>query len=109
MNPSEYPILIITLIAVANTARGLFVTPAGAIAGAGALVAGVCHEDVDLGEPLPVVTDGIAYVKSGGAVTLGSKVKSDANGKAVTYDTGEVAGVAMSATTGADQWIAVKL
>ena len=60
-------------------------------------------------EQLPVTSNGIALVFSGNAITLGDKIASDANGKAVTYSTGEFNGWALDAALSADVLIRVLL
>ena len=54
------------------------------------------------------IADGIVIVESGAAVAVGSPVQSDALGKAITRTTGYILGVAMTASAGAGQYIAVK-
>jgi len=48
-------------------------------------------------------------IYSGGAVSQGAKIASDANAKAVTFSTGEFNGYALDASTGADELIRVLL
>ena len=60
-------------------------------------------------EQLPVTSIGIALVYSGNTVSQGDKVASDANGKAVTYSTGEFNGWALDAALSADLLIRILL
>ena len=73
---------------------------------------GVTIFDVDSGDQAQLQSTGIAVVESGGAITAGDLVKSDADGKAVsagtTWDV-KVCGVAIDAATDAGEFIQVKL
>lgn len=61
-------------------------------------------------ERIVEIADGIVMVEAAGAVASGAAVYSDANGRATaTAGTGAVAGVAITAATGAGQLIAVKI
>ena len=63
----------------------------------GGVVIGVSSQDCSGSGKVAEVYDGIVIVEAGGAITPGTKVQSDANGKAVVYASGEVAGRAMTA------------
>jgi hypothetical protein len=52
---------------------------------------------------------GVTNVISGGTVTAGQKVASNATGQAITYATGTVCGVALTSSTGSGQLISVLL
>jgi|SRR6187431_1720604 len=52
---------------------------------------------------------GISTVRTGGAVAAGAAVSSDASGRAVTAGSGAKLGVAIEASTGADELIAILL
>lgn len=73
---------------------------------------GVTIFDVDSGDQAQLQGQGIAVVESGGGITAGDLVKSDANGKAVTAGTTwdvKVCGVALDTASGAGEFIQVKL
>lgn len=81
---SEYPeIATLPSVAAVNLLRGRFVKADGALCGSGELAAGVVHENVDAGDLVPVVYNGIAMVESGAAVAAGVEIMSDATGRAV--------------------------
>ena len=54
------------------------------------------------GRPCDVQLDGIARVEAGGSIAYGAKVVSDANGKAVTIESGDVLGIALEAGSSGD-------
>lgn len=110
MNPTEIPVIVtLPTVAAANLTVGRFVTPAGAVPAAGAVCAGVVHEDVDLGDPVPVVINGLVLVTAGGSIALGAEVETDNQGRAITLNTGKRLGIALSASTGAGQPITLLL
>jgi len=78
-------------------------------AGANAKARGVSLFDTDSGAECSLVALGFALVTAGGAITLGAKVASDANGKVVSWSTGEVNGFACSAASADGDVILVKL
>ncbi len=90
---TEQPILITSIKAPADITKNLFVGFDGNLCSANAKALGVSNADTDADEQLPVASVGIALVYSGNAVSQGDKVASDANGKAVTYSTGEFNGM----------------
>jgi hypothetical protein len=59
--------------------------------------------------PATVQFGGVAKVKSGAAVTCGSRVQSDASAKAVNLTTGLSAGIALVGCSAADVLISVAL
>lgn len=87
--------------------------------GLGDTVIGVCQEtitaqDATDGRIANIALIGVSLVESGGAVTQGAKVRSDASGRAVALDgtagvNDQVAGIAFDAATGAGEWISVLL
>ncbi len=106
---TEQPILITSITAKVDLAKNLFVAFDGDICGNAAKALGVCNAETDLGEQAPVTSKGIALVLSGNTITQGDKIQSDANGKAITYVTGDANGFALDAATGADELIRVIL
>lgn len=85
-----------------------FVTFTGKQATANEAVLGVSAYDAAAGDLLGVEVIGITLVESGGAVTVGAKVASDAQGCAVAGES-KTAGVALSAAEGAGTLIRVLL
>ena len=70
---------------------------------AGDLAIGVTTDvDSAAGKPCDVQLDGIARVEAGGSIAFGARVVSDANGKAVTIESGDVLGIALEAGSSGD-------
>ncbi len=82
-NKTYQPILIQTVKAQANLSEKLFVGFDGNICGAGEKAYGVVDVATESGQLAPVGVLGTFIVISGGAITQGSAVTSDASGKAV--------------------------
>lgn len=78
----------------------------GVKAGAGEAVIGASIVDAAKGEVLEIA-NGIVMVEAGAAITAGSEVQSDANGKAIPLDQGTVAGIAMTNASGDGSLVAV--
>ena len=95
----EIPNMRFSAEAGAAVARRRFVkinaNEQGVQAGAGETVVGASMVDAGVGEVLEIA-NGIVMVEAGAAITAGSAVESDANGKAITKTTGNVAGIAMT-------------
>jgi len=112
-NAYEIPGLRYSLVAGGAVGRYLFVSAnasgLGVAATAVTQIVGVSYNEVATGEVLEVVGDGIAIVTAGEAVAAGAAVYADAAGKAIDSAGTIVAGVALTASTGADQLISVKL
>jgi hypothetical protein len=53
------------------------------------------------------VARGILMIEAAGAIAINAKVASDDNGKAVTYSTGDVAGIAMTSAAAAGELVSV--
>jgi hypothetical protein len=106
---TEYPNIINLDAAAANLSRGRFVTGTGAVPAAKAVVIGVVHEDVDAGEPVPVMVKTVAQVQAAGAITAGARVETTATGKAQAFTDGYVAGIAIDEATTDGQFIRVLL
>jgi len=104
------PILTKTLSASGAITAERFVSAAGAqIAVAGSAAVGVARNTVASGENVAVDMLGTAIIEAGGAIAKGAAVKSGADGRALTYDVGTKAGVALMASTGAGQRIEILL
>ncbi len=106
---TEQPILITSITAVAALAKNLFIGFDGHVCGNGKKALGVCNAETDSGEQAPVAANGIALVLSGAAVSIEDKIQSDANGKAITFSSGEANGYALDAATGVDELIRLLL
>ncbi|MBK7106633.1 MAG: DUF2190 family protein [Ignavibacteriae bacterium] len=106
---TEQSTLITSVLMTADRTKNLFIGLDGALCGNGAKALGVLNADTSINEYGPVMTSGIALVVSGAAVTLGSKVQSNASGQAITFASGESNGFALDAATGASQLIRVLL
>ena len=68
----------------------------------------VTATELEKNERIVEIADGLVIVEAGGAITAGTAVGSDANGRATTAADGGI-GVAITAATGAGQLITVKL
>jgi len=77
------PILIDSILATATLPKQRFISFAGAVCTAGQKAIGVCDVETDSGQLAPVGVLGVFLVETGGAITVGAAVTSDANGKAV--------------------------
>lgn len=106
---TEQPILITSIVAAANLSKNLFIGFDGNVCGNGKKAIGVSNSETDLGEMAPLAAIGILLVLSGAAVTVEDKIQSDANGKAITFSSGEANGYALDPATGADELIRVLL
>lgn len=95
-------------VSINGTAKA--VLTAAATTAAGAAVVGVCQTSPRLNEEMTIVTNGITFMVTGGAVTPGSLVTSDATGRAVVATVGQAAlGLALETSSGAGIQIAVLL
>ncbi|MNU34902.1 hypothetical protein D3C71_234890 [compost metagenome] len=83
-------------------------TEQGIQAVAGGLVVGASMNQTKAGEVLEIA-DGIVRVEAAAVLAAGVKVASDANGKAVAYSTGEIAGVTITASKNIGELISVKI
>jgi len=92
MSKTICPGLIYTVSgAAADTEKGLFIKHDGTVCGAGETALGISYDEADENGDLAVVLDGIVEVQAGGSISAGDFVKSDANGKAVTAEAGDIA------------------
>jgi hypothetical protein len=99
----------ITAAADLSTSKNLFIGFDGNLNTSGAKSLGVLNENISIGEQAPVAVSGIALVKSGAAITVGSRVQADASGKAVTLTAGQLSGYTLDAASDADELIRVLL
>lgn len=110
MSFNSTPVLTLTVAATGTIAAHRFVTPAGAQAGADANAIGVARSSAVSGDRLPVDSIGTATVEAGAAVSAGATLKSDSQGRAITWVTsGGRLGIALEAATAAGQFIEVLL
>ncbi len=96
--------------ATADITEGCFVSFSGGLCGNHAQALGVCSQDVDSGDEMPVVLDGIVSVELAGTVAVGDALTSNASGKAIksTDSTWAVNGWALKAGV-SGEFIPVKL
>lgn len=110
MSTQSIPLLTLTLMAASVIAAARFVTPLGAQAGADANTLGAACTAAAIGEKLPVDVRGTTTVEAGAAIALGATLKSDAQGRAITWAaSGAKVGIALEAATAAGQFIEVLL
>ncbi len=79
------------------------------VCGSGIKPFGTLYEEAKITQPATIQFMGVAKVISGAAVACGAGVQSDAAGKAITLAAGQRAGMALAASTGANQVIPVAL
>lgn len=102
------PLLPLTMTASGAVTAERFITSAGAQVGvAGVAAIGVSRTTAANGALVVVDAVGTAIIEAGGSITAGSAVKAGADGRALTYDTGTKAGIALQASTGAGQRIEI--
>ena len=108
---TQITLLIFSIIALVDSTKHLIANVSGGLCNETDVPLGVIDADTSASEVMPVMTDGIALVKTGASVTIGDLVKADANSKAITTTTNDklVLGKALDASTGADELIRVKL
>jgi len=110
MSFNSTPVLPLTIAATGTITAHRFATAAGAQAGADANAIGVARSSAVAGDRLPVDSIGTAVVETGGAISVGATVKSDASGRAITWAaSGARLGIALEASTAAGQFIEVRL
>lgn len=110
MGKQNISLLALPLLLSGAVASSRFVTAAGAQAGAGANTFGVSRFAGVSGERITTDVIGTAVVQVGAAVDKDATLKSDANGKAIAWETsGAKVAIALEAATAADQFIEVLL
>ncbi len=99
--------------AAADLVKHRFIGFDGNLCGANAKARGVSAADTKSGQICPINIAGEVLVESGGAITAGVPVASDANGKAVSVagqpNLEAVNGYAVDAASGAGEFIRVRL
>lgn len=83
----------ISLLALTMTASGAvtghrFVTPAGALCGAGVNAQGVSDTDAAIGDKFATHVFGTAIIETGAAIAAGALIETDATGRAITKAVG---------------------
>lgn len=108
---TEQPILITSITATEDlsSAKNLAIAYNGAICVDGDLALGILAADTNNGEQAPVIVQGIALVKSGGAISITNIVEADSEGRAILSSTGRPFGRALDAASGAGEYIRVLL
>ena len=104
---TEKILMTVTIAAAAALARFRFVNFAGAVPAAGERTLGVAVSNFDPVEQAGVATHGELLVEAGAAITAGTEVESDAQGRAVPKTTGVAAGVARDTATAAGEIIRI--
>ena len=107
--PHPYKTLLIdSVLAQVALTKQRFVGFDGKVCAANVLALGVCDVDTDQGQYAPVAISGILLIEAASAITQGSKVASDASGKAVTgYTIDTCNGYALDAATAAGDIIRI--
>ena len=98
------PLLIFPLKAQANLEQYRFVSANGNYCAAGKKSVGVVDFSTDKGQCCPIAAIGLLLVTAGGAITAGSAVTSDANGKAVAATSSdEINGYALDSVSAGEE------
>nr|DAY37416.1 MAG TPA: capsid fiber protein [Caudoviricetes sp.] len=108
MTLTKKVVLVTTVTATAPIIENRFIGFDGAQAKANAPVFGVTPREADKGDSVSVECIGIVLVEAGGAITVGAKVASDAQGCAVAGENNAV-GYAVSGSTEAGELVTVLL
>ena len=108
MTLTKKVVLVTTVTATAPIIENRFIGFDGAQAKANAPVFGVTPREADKGDSVSVECIGIVLVEAGGAITVGAKVASDAQGCAVAGENNAV-GYAVSGSTEACELVTVLL
>ena len=108
MTLTKKVVLVTTVTATAPIIENRFIGFDGAQAKANAPVFGVTPREADKGDSVSVECIGIVLVEAGGAITVGAKVASDAQGCAVVGENNAV-GYAVSGSTEAGELVTVVL
>jgi hypothetical protein len=107
MSQQNIPILSLSVKATATVAARRFATVGGAQAGAGANALGVSRFSGVTGDMLTLDALGTSIVEAGAAFAVGAALQSDANGCAITKDTGATLARALQAAVQAGDFVEV--
>lgn len=111
---NESPVIAVKAGEVMKEPQFLAVTADGKLAKAGVNAIGIitadCEDTVAVGDDLTVQIKDIGIWLSGGAITAGAELTSDADGKAVAATSGSfITAVALSEATKAGQRVSVQI
>lgn len=106
-NPTKSAVVAVTMLAMSELIGNRFVSVKGRQATADDPIFGVVPVDAKAGESVAVEILGVSIVESGGAITQGDKVASDAQGCAIKSETGQF--LALSSASGANEPVKVLL
>lgn len=101
------PVLTTSVRAAGAIEKFRFVGFDGKQAGAGDKALGVANIEAAEGDVFPVDVLGIVLVEAGAAVNVGDEVEADAQGRAVSLDTGAGNGYALDAASAAGDVIRI--
>lgn len=102
------PVLISSITAKTDIKKCRFIGFDGNYCTAGVKAYGVSDVETDKEEMLPVSVIGVLLIEAGGAVTVGAKVTSDAEGRAVAItDSEECNGYALDEATATGEFIRI--
>jgi len=82
------PLLALTMVASGVIVSNRFVTPAGAVAGAGVNAQGVADSAAAIGARFTATVLGTEIVEAGAAIAAGALIETDATGRAITKAAG---------------------
>jgi len=85
-------LLALTLVATGVITTNRFVTPAGAVAGAGVNAQGVAQSGAAIGEKFTATVLGTEVVETGAAIAANALIECDATGRAITKAAGVTLG-----------------
>lgn len=110
MSRQSFPIFTLPVTATAILLAERFVTAAGTLPAADANVLGVARSAAAIGDKVSVDVIGTAIVEAGAAVAAGATLKTDNQGRAITWATaGAKVGLALQAASAAGDLIEVLL
>lgn len=105
MAASSTNTLVLNVVATATLTQFRAVTVAGAQAGAAANSLGPCMNGGVSGDAVPVVALGTGIGEAGAAITAGSLLETDAQGRYITRASGAIVGRALTAAGAAGDQI----
>lgn len=102
------PILISSILAKSNIKKCRFIDFEGNYTTAGIKAYGVSDVESGKDEMLPVGLLGVLLIETGGAITVGAKVTSDSEGRAIAVsDSEECNGYALDEASAAGEFIRI--
>lgn len=99
--------LVGTVLAAAALTRNRFISFTDGVPAAGAAIKGVADDSVAIGQTVGCKVHGWILVEAGAAVAVGAEIETDAQGRAITRNTGVLVGRALDAATAAGQLIRI--